>query len=46
MPHIAIVAGDDHCGTKEVLAFGSILMILALGVLISVGFFLGNAIFY
>lgn len=46
MPHIAIISGDDYCGTKEVLVFGSILMILALGVLISTGYFLGNAIFY
>ena len=44
MPHIAIISGDEYGGTKEVLLFGTILMIVAFGVLISVGYFLGNAI--
>jgi sodium-dependent dicarboxylate transporter 2/3/5 len=46
MPHIAIVGGDEYGGTKETLLFGSILMICSFIVLICVGFFLGNAIFY
>lgn len=44
MPHIAIVAGDDYCSTKDVLTFGGILTIIAIVVVLLVGYPLGTLI--
>lgn len=41
MPHIAIVAGSEYCDTKDVLIFGSILMVLSIIVALGVGYPLG-----
>ncbi len=30
MPHIAIVAGSDYCSTKDVLIYGSLLMVVSI----------------
>jgi len=43
MPHIAIIGKGDYCNTKEVLAYGSLLMIISLGVAFA-GYFYGNLI--
>lgn len=41
MPHIAIVAGSEHCSAKDVLIFGGILMFVSVAVAILVGYPLG-----
>lgn len=42
MPHIAIVAGSDYCDTKNVLIYGSILMLVTIVVACLVGYPLGT----
>lgn len=42
MPHIAIVAGSDYCDTKNVLIYGSILMLVTVIVACLVGYPLGT----
>ncbi len=44
MPHIAIVAGSDYCDTKNVLIFGSILMVFSIITALAVGYPLGCVI--
>lgn len=44
MPHIAIVAGSDYCDTKNVLIFGSILMVFSIITALAVGYPLGCAL--
>lgn len=41
MPHIAIVAGSEHCNTRDVLIFGGILMFVSVIVALGVGYPLG-----
>ena len=41
MPHIAIVAGSECANTKDVLIFGSILMIISIVVTLLIGYPLG-----
>ncbi len=42
MPHIAIVAGSDYCDTKDVLIYGSLLMVISVVVALLVGYPLGS----
>jgi sodium-dependent dicarboxylate transporter 2/3/5 len=42
MPHIAIIAGSDECNVKDVLIFGSILMVISVIVALGVGYPLGS----
>jgi len=44
MPHIAIVAGSDYCSTKDVLIYGSILMVLSIIVAVVIGYPLGTLV--
>ena len=41
MPHIAIVAGSEHCNVKDVLVFGSILMSISVIAALCIGYPLG-----
>ncbi len=45
MPHIAIVAGDENCSTKDVLIFGSILMVISIICTCLIGYPLGLGLF-
>ncbi len=45
MPHIAIVAGSEYADTKDVLIFGSILMVISIICVIIIGYPLGLLIF-
>lgn len=45
MPHIAIVAGSEYCTSKDVLIFGSIMMILSIISCLLVAYPLGLLIF-
>ena len=44
MPHIAIVAGSEYATTKDVLIFGSILMVITIIISLLVGYPLGMLI--
>ena len=44
MPHIAIVAGSESCTTKDVLIYGSIMMVASVVVALLVGYPLGMLI--
>ena len=44
MPHIAIVAGSEYATTKDVLIFGSILMVITIVISLLVGYPLGMLI--
>jgi sodium-dependent dicarboxylate transporter 2/3/5 len=41
MPHIAIVTGSEYCNTKDVLIFGSVTALVAVVVVLIVGYPLG-----
>ncbi len=45
MPHIAIVAGDENCSTKDVLIFGSILMVISIICACLIGYPIGLGLF-
>ncbi len=42
MPHIAIVAGSDYCDTKDVLIYGSLLMVISVVIALVIGYPLGS----
>lgn len=44
MPHIAIVGGSEYCNVRDVLIFGSILMVVATVIVLAVGYPLGSVI--
>lgn len=44
MPHIAIVAGSEHCSTKDVLIYGGLLMIVSVLLACLVGYPLGSLV--
>lgn len=44
MPHIAIVAGSEHCSTKDVLIYGGLLMIASVLLACAVGYPLGSLV--
>lgn len=44
MPHIAIVAGSDYCDTKDVLLYGSLMMVLSIFVALLIGYPLGSVL--
>lgn len=44
MPHIAIVAGSEYCSTIKVLVYGLIMMVVALIIVLGVGYPLGTLI--
>ena len=44
MPHIAIISGSESCNTKDVLIYGSIMMVLSVVVALLVGYPLGMLI--
>ena len=44
MPHIAIVAGSEYSSTKDVLIYGSILMLLSVVCALLIGYPLGSLI--
>lgn len=45
MPHIAIIGADEYCTAKDVLIFGSIIMVVSIVVALAVGYPLGTLIF-
>jgi hypothetical protein len=45
MPHIAIIGADEYCTAKDVLIFGSIIMVVSIVVALVVGYPLGTLIF-
>ena len=44
MPHIAIAAGSDYCSTKDVLIYGSALMLISIIVAVFIGYPIGSAL--
>ncbi len=44
MPHIAIVSASESCNTKDVLIYGSILMVLSIIIALCIGYPIGLAI--
>lgn len=44
MPHIAIVAGDEYCSTKDVLIYGSILMVISVLVCLGCYYTIGSLV--
>lgn len=46
MPHIALVGSSEYANTKDVLIFGSILMIICLIVALGVGYPLGSVVLW
>lgn len=44
MPHIAIVGGSEYCNVKDVLIFGSILMIASVIVVLAIGYPIGSLV--
>ena len=44
MPHIAIAAGSDYCSTKDVLIYGTALMLISIIVAVFIGYPIGSAL--